>query len=236
LMNPPFGTNASYPKEQLLNDVRWKKYGVPRERPANYAWMSHALHHLAPKGRAGIVMPRGTPTSSQGGDDAIRKAFLNDDVIECIIDLPGQLFFNVPIPATLWFFNKDKSKWKNKRQNQVLFIDARKLGTAISRTQIEFSDEEISKISEVFNNWCNGKYEDIDGFCKSVTREVIAKNGDSLSPGRFIGTEEVETENEEDFATRIQNITSHLSEQLNESHRLEELIAKQLKGLGFDIQ
>jgi type I restriction enzyme M protein len=235
LMNPPFGTNASYPKEQLLNDVRWKKYGVPRERPANYAWMSHAVHHLAPKGRAGIVMPRGTLTSSQGGDDAIRKAFLDDDVIECIIDLPGQLFFNTQIPSCLWFFNKDKTKWKNKRQNQVLFIDARKLGTAISRTQIEFSEEEIARISSTFNNWCSGKYEDEDGFCKSVTREEIAKIGDSLSPGRYIGTEEVETENDEDFATRMQKLTSQLSVQLKESDRLEELITKKLKGLGYDV-
>jgi type I restriction enzyme M protein len=235
LMNPPFGTNASYPKEQLLNDVRWKQYGVPRERPANYAWMSHAVHHLSPKGRAGIVMPRGTLTSSQGGDDSIRKAFLDDDVIECIIDLPGQLFFNTQIPSCLWFYNRDKTKWKNKRQNQVLFIDARKLGTAISRNQIEFSNEEIAKISGKFNEWCNGKYEDVDGFCKSVTREEIAKNGDSLSPGRYIGNEEVESENDEDFVTRMQNLTAKLSEQLEESRRLEELITKQLKGLGYDI-
>jgi type I restriction enzyme M protein len=197
--------------------------------------MSHAVHHLAPKGRAGIVMPRGTLTSSQGGDDAIRKAFLDDDVIECIIDLPGQLFFNTQIPSCLWFFNRDKSKWKNKRQNQVLFIDARKLGTAISRNQIEFSEEEVGKISNTFNNWCNGKYEDVDGFCKSVTRQEIAKNGDSLSPGRYIGTEEVESENDEDFVTRMQNLTAKLSEQLEESHRLEELITKQLKGLGYDL-
>jgi type I restriction enzyme M protein len=235
LMNPPFGSNASYPKEQLSGDVRWKKYGVPRERPANYAWMSHAVHHLAPKGRAGIVMPRGTLTSSQGGDDTIRKAFLDDDVIECIIDLPGQLFFNTQIPSSLWFFNKDKSKWKTNRNNQVLFIDARKLGTAISRTQIEFSDAEIARIADTFNSWCDGKYEDIDGFCKSVTREEIAKNSDSLSPGRYIGTEEVESENDEDFTTRMQTLTSQLSEQLEESHRLEALISKQLKGLGYDL-
>ncbi len=235
MMNPPFGKNANYPKEQLLNDVRWKKYGVPREKPANYAWMSHAVHHLAPKGRAGIVMPRGTLTSSQGGDDAIRKAFLDDDVIECIIDLPGQLFFNVQIPSCLWFFNKDKSKWKSDRSDQVLFIDARKLGTPISRTQIEFSDTEIARISDTFNTWCAGKYEDIDGFCKSVTREEIAKNGDSLSPGRYIGTEEVESENDEDFQTRMENLAAQLSTQLEESHRLEGLISKQLKGLGYDL-
>jgi type I restriction enzyme M protein len=234
LMNPPFGTNASYPKEQLLNDVRWKQYGVPRERPANYAWMSHAVHHLSPKGRAGIVMPRGTLTSSQGGDDSIRKAFLDDDVIECIIDLPGQLFFNTQIPSCLWFFNRDKFKWKNKRQNQILFIDARKLGTAISRTQIEFSEDEITKISDTFNNWCNGKYEDVDGFCKSVTRDEIAKNGDSLSPGRYIGTEEVESENDEDFGTRMHFLTKELESYFTVSEELIKRIKLNLKVINRD--
>lgn len=235
MMNPPFGKDASYPKEQLINDVRWKKYGVPRERPANYAWMSHAVHHLAPKGRAGIVMPRGTLTSAQGGDDSIRKAFLDDDIIECIVDMPGKLFFNVIIPCSLWFFNKDKLAWKKKRENQVLFIDARKLGTPISKTQIEFSDVEIARVADTFNAWCNGKYEDIDGFCRSVTRDEISKNSDSLSPGRYIGTEDVDSENDEDFTTRMQTLTTQLSEQLAESHRLEALISKQLKGLGYEV-
>jgi type I restriction enzyme M protein len=235
LMNPPFGKNASYPKKDLLDDVRWKKYGVPREEPANYAWMSHAIHHLSNKGRAGIVMPRGTLTSSQGGDGAIRTAFLDDDVIECIIDLPGQLFFNTQIPSCLWFFNKDKSKWKNNRDGQVLFIDARKMGTAISRTQIEFSYEEIQRIGDTFRAWCDGKYEDVDGFCKSASREEIAKNGDSLSPGRYIGTEEVESESDEDFNTRMLVLTSQLSEQFAESRRLEANISKQLKSLGYDV-
>jgi type I restriction enzyme M protein len=234
LMNPPFGKNASYPKKDLLDDVRWKKYGVPREEPANYAWMSHAIHHLSNKGRAGIVMPRGTLTSSQGGDGAIRTAFLDDGVIECIIDLPGQLFFNTAIPSCLWFFNKDKSKWNNKRDGQVLFIDARKMGTAISRSQIEFSDEEVQRIGDTFRAWCNGDYKDVDGFCKSASREEILKNSDSLSPGRYIGTEEVEFESEEDFNTRMLSLTKQLSEQLAESRRLEGLISKQLKGLGYD--
>jgi type I restriction enzyme M protein len=235
LMNPPFGKDASYPRAQLLNDVRWKKYGIPRERPANYAWMSHAIHHLAPKGRAGIVMPRSTLTSSQGGDDQIRRALLDDDLVECIIDLPGQLFFNTPIPCSLWFFNKDKSIWKTKRKNQVLFIDARKLGSAISRSQIEFGEDEIAQLAETFKSWCDGQYRDVDGFCKTVTREEIKKNGNSLSPGRYIGTEEVQSENDEDFATRMQTLTTALSNQLEEAHRLEALILKQLKGLGYEI-
>ncbi len=233
LMNPPFGKNASYPKKDLLDDVRWKKYGVPREEPANYAWMSHAVHHLAPKGRAGIVMPRGSITSSQGGDDKIRTAFLDDDVIECIIDLPGQLFFNTQIPSCLWFFNKNKSNWKNKRDGDVLFIDARKLGTPISKTQIEFSEKEIQRIGDTFRAWCDGTYEDIAGFCKSSSRKEIAENGDSLSPGRYIGTEEFESENDEDFGTRMVELTAQLTEQLAKSRDIEEQILRQLKGLGY---
>jgi type I restriction enzyme M protein len=235
MMNPPFGKNASYPKAQLLDDVRWKKYGVPRESPANYAWMSHAVHHLAPKGRAGIVMPRGTLTSAQSGDDSIRAAMLDDDVIECIIDLPGQLFFNVTIPSCLWFFNKDKSKWKNNRSGQVLFIDARKLGSPISKTQIEFSDVEIAKIADTFNAWANGKYENVDGFCASVTRQEIAKNGDSLSPGRYIGTEIDESESDEDFSLRMASLTTELTELLGTSSQLEKSIKISLKAFGYGI-
>ena len=117
----------------------------------------------------------------------------------------------------------------------MLFIDARKMGTAISRTQIEFSEEEIQRIGDTFRAWCDGKYEDVDGFCRSASREEIAKNGDSLSPGRYIGTEEVDSESDEDFNTRMQSLTAKLSEQLTESHRLEELIFKQLKGFGYEI-
>lgn len=235
MMNPPFGKNASYPKAQLLDDVRWKKYGIPREKPANYAWMSHAVHHLAPKGRAGIVMPRGTLTSSQGGDDLIRKAMLDDDVIECIIDLPGQLFFNVQIPSCLWFFNKDKSRWKNDRTNQVLFIDARKMGTPVSRTQIEFSDEEIAKIAGTFNAWTDGDYQDVDGFCKSVSRQDISKSSDALSPGRYIGTEADESLSDEEFANRMENLVSTLKSQLSASEEVTKQVAKNLASLGYDL-
>jgi type I restriction enzyme M protein len=161
---------------------------------------------------------------------------LDDDVIECIIDLPGQLFFNVQIPSCLWFFNKDKSKWKNDRSGQVLFIDARKLGTPISRTQIEFSDAEIAKIAGTFNAWANGSYEDVDGFCASVFRQDIAKNGDSLSPGRFIGTENDESESDEDFSERMVSLTADLSEQLNVSSQLEKSIQASLKALGYGQQ
>lgn len=233
MMNPPFGRKASYPRGELLDDVRWKKYGVPREKPANYAWMSHAVHHLAPRGRAGIVMARGALTSNQGGDDKIRTAFLDDDLIDCIVDLPGQLFFNVQIPSCLWFFNKDKAHRKNDRSGEVLFIDARKLGTPISKTQIEFSDDEISRIAATFESWANGKYEDVDGFCKSVSRAEIEKNGNSLSPGRYIGTEDIDLEADEDFELRLSDLTLQLAEQIKRSNELDREIKTVLEGLGY---
>ena len=234
LMNPPFGKGESYPKAELINDVRWKKYGVPREKPSNYAWMSHALHHLAAKGRAGIVMPRGTVTSAQGGDDMLRAAFLDDDIVECIIDMPGQLFFNTQIPCVLWFFNKDKSKWKNNRENQVLFIDARQLGTAISRNQIAFTDEDVAKIVQTFNAWTSGSYQDVDWFCKSVSRDEIRTKKDTLSPGRYIGTE-VEDIDDGTFEERMGSLTVTLSEQMREETMLQEQIRTQLKVLGYEI-
>ena len=197
--------------------------------------MSHAVHHLAPKGRAGIVMPRGTLTSSQGGDDLIRKAMLDDDVIECIIDLPGQLFFNVQIPSCLWFFNKDKSKWKNDRTNQVLFIDARKMGSPVSRTQIEFSDAEIAKLAETFNAWANGDYEDVEGFCKSVSRGSIEQNQDVLAPGRYIGTEDLVSESDEVFSERMASLSQELSANLHRSRELEVEITRTLKSFGYEI-
>ena len=234
LMNPPFGNKISYPKSDLLDDVRWKKYGIPREKPANFAWMSHAVHHLAPKGRAGIVMGRSSVSSAQDTDGDIRTAFLDDDIVECIIDMPGQLFFNVQIPCTLWFFNKDKSRWKNQRGNQVLFIDAGKLGSPISRNQIAFSDEDIHKIVSTFDAWADGEYEDIDWFCKTVDRETIRAKGDVLSPGRYIGTE-VEEIDDGTFEERMHTLTTTLGEQLLESQSLNEQIRTQLKAIGYGI-
>jgi len=231
MMNPPFGKNASYPKRDLLDDVRWKKYGIPREKPANYAWLSHAIHHLAPKGRAGIVMPRGAVTSDQDTDGKIRSAFLDDDIIECIIDLPGQLFFNVQIPATLWFFNKDKSKWKNDRNNQILMIDARKMGSPISSTQIEFSTEEIERIGNTFEAWANGKYEDIDWYCKSVSRDEIKKKGDVLSPGRYIGTEALLGDEPLSLKETLPALTTTINEQLATSASLGQQIQEVLRKL-----
>jgi type I restriction enzyme M protein len=235
MMNPPFGMHASYPKAQLLDDVRWKKYGVPREKPANYAWLSHAVHHLAPKGRAGIVMPKGSLTSNQGGDDLIRKAMLDDDIIECIVDLPPKLFFNVVIPASLWFFNKDKKAFKNHRSREILFIDARKLGTPISKKQIEFSEMDIKKISDVYVSWRDGNYQDLEGFCKSVSRDEIETKSNSLLPSRYIGTAESTFDLGEDFQAILSSAGSELANFISDSPKLENQVAKILIDMGYQI-
>ena len=230
-MNPPFGKEASYPKKKLINDVRWKKYGIPREKPANYAWMSHAIHHLSPKGRAGIVMPRGTVSSAQGGDDLLREAFLDDDIIECIIDMPGHLFFNTGIPCTLWFLNKNKGAWNSNRKNQVLMIDARKLGFDLNRNQKSFSDEDIALLAQTFNSWCDGEYEDKPWFSKSVNREEIRAKGNSLAPGRYIDTPYIE----ERFGKIAgSEAFGGLVDLVEASHKTDEIIEKRLRELGFN--
>ena len=232
LMNPPFGKGTSYPREQLLDDVRWKKYGVPRESPSDYAWLSHALHHLAPKGRAGIVMPRGSLTSAQGGDDALRKAFLDDGIVECIIDVPGKLFHNTTIPVVLWFFNKDKSRWKNQREGEVLFIDARSLGKPISRSQIEFSQDDIDRLAGTFETWAGGDYKNEKGFSYSASIGEIAKNSYSLSPPRYIGSEGAEAETSDAFGARLGTLVNEFVESFEESKKLGEQLSGVLRKLG----
>ncbi len=234
LMNPPFQRASSYPRAQLLDDIRWKTYGVPREKPAHYAWMSHAIHHLAPNGKAGIVMARGSLTSYQAGDDSIRSAFLDDDIVDCIVDLPAQLFFNTGIPSCIWFFNKKKSNHKNKRNNQVLFIDARKLGTAISRKQIEFSDTEISLIASTYHAWSSGEYQDIDGFSKSVSRTEISSFRDNLLPGRYIGTD-LEEEVDTDSEAKLAILAGKLMMQLDDITNLRAKVVSQLQDAGLDV-
>lgn len=234
LMNPPFGIAASYPREQLLNDVRWKKYGIPREKPANYAWLSHAVHHLAPKGKAGVVMPHSSLTSTQGDDDKIRQAFIEDGIIDCIIDLPGQLFFNTPIPSCLWFFSKGEKRKSVGRENQVLFIDARSLGSKVSKTQIEFSEAEIAELAEIYNSWSHGDYEDVAGLCKSVDLEEIRLNKYSLSPARYIGIDESQAETFQDFSAGMSQLKNELA---NQFAILSDLQASTIRAMeSFEVE
>ena len=225
LMNPPFGKDASYPRSMLLDDVRWKKYGVPREKPANYAWLSHAIHQLAPSGRAGIVMPKVSLTSTSGDDDKLRANFIEDNIVECIIDLPARLFFNTPIQCSLWFLNKNKSKWKTDRTNQILFIDARKLGRRESKTQTVLDDHDISKISTIFNSWTTGTYEDLEGFCKSVDFETVQGKNFSLVPSVYIDNGMEVDDEVLEFEDEIEK----LSLVINHQFQAFEKVAKEIR-------
>jgi type I restriction enzyme M protein len=229
LANPPFNV-SDWGGERLKEDVRWK-YGVPSAGNANYAWLQHIIHHLKPNGRAGIVLANGSMSSNSNNEDVIRKAMIEADLIDVMIILPGQLFFSTPIQACLWFLSKNKKT----RKGQALFIDARKLGSMISRSQAELNNNEIEKIAKTVSTWQaeNGKYEDIKGYCSSVSLNEIAKNGNVLTPGRFVGAEEIE-DNDEVFSVKMQQLTEKLGEQMAKGAEIDVLIKQKLKGLGYE--
>ena len=230
LANPPFNISDWW-HGSLEGDARWV-YGDPPQGNANYAWLQHMLHHLKPTGRAGIVLANGSMSSSQNSEGQIRAAMVEADVVEVMVALPGQLFFNTQIPACLWFLVKKKTH----RQGEVLFIDARKLATMISRVQSEFTDEVIERIAGTVAALRGeaGDYQDIPGFCRSVKLAEIAQHGHVLTPGRYVGAEEVE-DNDEDFATKMQQLTEKLGEQMAKGAELDLLIRKKLGGLGYEF-
>ena len=230
LANPPFNISDWW-HASLTGDARWV-YGDPPQGNANYAWLQHMLYHLKPTGRAGIVLANGSMSSSQNNEGVIRAAMVDADVVEVMIALPSQLFFNTQIPACLWFLVKQKKE----RKGQVLFIDARKLGSMISRVQAEFTDEVIARIAGTVAAWRGegGEYEDIAGFCRSVPLAEIASHGHVLTPGRYVGAEEVE-DDDEAFADKMQKLTEKLGEQLAKGSELDAVIRKKLGGLGYDI-
>jgi type I restriction enzyme M protein len=229
LANPPFNISDWW-HASLDGDARWV-YGTPPQGNANYAWLQHILHHLKPTGRAGIVLANGSMSSSQNSEGQIRAAMVDDDVVEVMVALPGQLFFNTQIPACLWFLAKQK-----KRQGEVLFIDARKLATMISRVQSELTDEVIELISQTVAAWRSGSddYQDIAGFCRSVPLAEIAQHGHVLTPSRYVGAEEVE-DDDEAFADKMQTLTAKLGEQMAKGAELDALIRQKLGGLGYEF-
>ncbi len=234
LANPPFNM-SDWGGEGLNDDVRWK-YGVPPPRNANYAWIEHMIHHLAPGGIAGFVMANGSMSSQSSGEGEIRKALVQADLVDCMIALPGQLFYGSMIPACLWFLARDKGNGKLRdRRKRILFIDARKMGNLIDRRHRELSDEEISRISTTFHAWRGkeetSKYEDAAGFCKSVTLEDVEAHGFVLTPGRYVGSEEEEN-NGEPFQDRMARLTETLEKDFAESARLGEQIRANLRSLG----
>lgn len=230
LANPPFNISDWW-HASLTGDARWV-YGDPPQGNANYAWLQHMLYHLKPSGRAGIVLANGSMSSNTNNEGVIRAAMIDADVIEVMIALPKQLFFNTPIPACLWFLVKQKTT----RKGEVLFIDARKLGSMISRKQAEFTEEVIDRIAGTVSAWRGegGDYEDVAGYCKSVKLIEIAEYGYKLSPGTYAGTEDFE-EDDESFEEKMQSLTEKLGKQMLKGAELDELIRRQLGGLGYDF-
>lgn len=235
IANPPFN-DSDWKGEQLREDVRWK-YGTPPTGNANFAWIQHFTYHLAPTGIAGFVLANGSMSSNTSGEGEIRKNIIEADLVDCMIALPSQLFYNTMIPACLWFIARDKKNHKFRdRRGETLFIDARNMGVMIDRRHRELTDKEINKIASTYHSWRGegGKYKDIKGFCKSAKLDEIQKNGYILTPGRYVGTEEVE-EDTEVFEEKMKKLTSELSEQFKKSKELEKEIKKNLEGLGYEI-
>jgi type I restriction enzyme M protein len=235
LANPPFNM-SDWGGERLRDDVRWK-YGVPPVGNANFAWVQHMIHHLSPTGIAGFVLANGSMSSNQSGEGEIRKNIIEADLVDCMIALPAQLFYGSQIPACLWFLARDKRNGKFRdRRRQTLFIDARRMGYLVDRVHRELSDEEIARIAGTYHAWRGeagaGEYKDIPGFCKSATTEEIAAHGYVLTPGRYVGAEEIEDDGEP-FEEKMARLTAKLEEQFQESARLEAAIRRNLQELGY---
>jgi len=227
LANPPFNM-SDWGGDGLREDKRWK-YGKPPVGNANYAWVQHFIHHLSPNGTAGFVLANGSMSSNTSGEGEIRKAIIEDDLVDCMVALPGQLFYSTQIPVCLWFLTRDKVGARHvvplrDRRGQTLFIDARKLGTLTDRVHRDLAEEDIAQIADTYHAWRDGKkYEDIAGFCKSTTVEDIRAQGYVLTPGRYVGAAELE-EDDEPFDEKMARLTKELEVQFEESEKLEKLI------------
>ena len=227
IANPPFNV-SDWGGDLLRKDGRWQ-YGVPPAGNANYAWIQHFLYHLAPNGQAGFVLAKGSLTTKTSGEGDIRKALIENNLIDCIVNLPAKLFLNTQIPASLWFMNRNRSNGKfRNRSNEILFIDARNLGHLINRRTKELSPEDIQKIAETYHNWRNvdGKYEDIAGFCASAPIVKVKELDYVLTPGRYVGLPD--DEDDFDFNERFSALKAELEEQLQEEARLNEIISTNL--------
>ena len=227
MANPPFNLSG-WGQDKLKEDVRWK-YGVPPAGNANYAWIQHMIHHLAPNGKIGLVLANGALSTQSGGEGEIRRKIIEDDLVEGIIALPPQLFYSVTIPVTLWFITRNK-----QQKGKTLFIDARKMGYMVDRKHRDFRDEDIDKIADTFATFQEGKCEDVKGFCAVATTEDIAEQDYILTPGRYVGIEEQEDDGEP-FEEKMKRLTGELSELFAKSHELEEKIRKNLGAIGYDI-
>ncbi|MFN3626066.1 MAG: type I restriction-modification system subunit M [Hyphomicrobium sp.] len=243
LANPPFNV-SDWGGERLRGDKRWA-YGDPPPGNANFAWVQHIVHHLAPHGVAGFVLANGSMSSNQSNEGEIRKKLIEADLVDCMVALPGQLFYSTQIPACLWFLARDKRNGKFRdRRGEVLFIDARRMGVMVDRTHRELTEAEITKIAGTYHLWRGEKdvppevvegrtaYEDIPGFCKAAPLEEIRKHGHVLTPGRYVGAEERD-EDEEPFAQKMARLVAEWRKQQEEAAKLDAAIAVNLKELGY---
>jgi type I restriction enzyme M protein len=238
LSNPPFN-DSDWGGNGLKGDKRWK-YGIPPDGNSNYAWIEHFVYHLAPTGTAAFIMANGAMSSNQSGEGTIRKALIEAEhggLVDCVIALPSQLFYTTQIPVCVWILSRDRRNHKFRdRSGEVLFIDARRLGEMTDRTHKALRTDDLQKISGSYHTWRNkdGSYEDIPGFCKLATLEEVRKHGHILTPGRYVGTEELQDDGEP-FEDAMQRLTSLLREQQSESARLDGVIAEALERLGYGV-
>jgi type I restriction enzyme M protein len=237
MANPPFNMKK-WGAGQVAKDARWE-YGEPPDANANYAWIQHFIHHLTPNGRAGFVMANGSLTSNTNGEGKIREQIVRADLVDCIVALPGALFFTTQIPVCLWFIDRDKaSSGERDRRGETLFIDARQMGTKISRTQIELTDDELARIVSSYHAWRGqfeaGEYRDEPGFCKTSTVAEIEKAGFALTPGRYVGAV-VSEKDERASAERISELMMQLGQDFAESERLTAEVKKALRAVGYEV-
>ena len=235
LANPPFN-DSDWRGDLLRDDKRWV-YGAPPVGNANFAWVQHFIHHLAPTGLAGFVLANGSMSSNQSGEGEIRKNIIEADLVDCMVAMPGQLFYSTQIPVCLWFLARNKRNGRFRdRRGETLFIDARKLGTLIDRVHRDLSDEDVAKIAGTYHAWRGDKdsdeYVDILGFCKAAKLEDIRKHGHVLTPGRYVGAEAVEDDGEP-FDEKMKRLTAVLRQQMEEGKKLDAAIETNLKELGY---
>ena len=227
MANPPFNL-SDWGADKLQDDVRWK-YGIPPASNANFAWLQHMIYHLAPNGRIGMVLANGSLSSQAGGEGEIRKNIINADLVDCIIAMPAQLFYTTQIPVSLWFLSRNK-----KQKNKTLFIDARKMGTMVTRKLRELTDEDIQKLADIYKKYVDGTLEDVKGFCAVKDTKDIAEQDYILTPGRYVGIEE-QADDGEPFEEKMARLTSELSDLFDKSHELEAEIRKNLGAIGYEL-
>ena len=235
LANPPFNVK-DWGGERLAEDKRWQ-YGVPPKGNANFAWVQHIVHHLAPRGTAGFVLANGSMSSAQSGEGEIRRNLVEADLVDCMIALPGQLFYSTQIPVCLWFIARDRGNGRFRdRRGEILFVDARALGHMVDRTHRELADRDITRISDTYHAWRSrkgsGEYADVSGFCRSASLEEVRKHGYVLTPGRYVGAPPRQ-DDDEPFEDRMKRLVAQLREQQTEGARLNAAIEQNLKTLGF---